>query len=90
MYKLTFKRQAIKALRKMSAREALHIRRELDELAESPDRRDSDVRPLRGRSGFRLRIGEMRIIFEETTMPASSTCCESLRAVRLTGDRRAP
>ncbi|MCE2453560.1 MAG: type II toxin-antitoxin system RelE/ParE family toxin [Nitrospinae bacterium] len=64
MYKLTFKRQAIKALRKMSAREALHIRRELDELAESPDRRDSDVRPLRGRSGFRLRIGEMRIIFE--------------------------
>ncbi len=64
MYKLTFKRQAIKALRKMSAREALHIRRELDELAESPDRRDSDVRPLRGRSGFRLRVGEMRIIFE--------------------------
>lgn len=64
MYELTFKRQAIKALRQMPAREALRIRRELDELAESPDRRDSDVRPLRGRPGFRLRVGEMRIIFE--------------------------
>ena len=64
MYELTFKRQAIKALRKMPVREALRIRRELDELAESPDKRDSDVRPLRGRPGFRLRVGEMRIIFE--------------------------
>ena len=64
MYELTFKRQAIKALRQMPARQALHIRRELDELSESPDRRDSDVRPLRGRPGFRLRVGETQIIFE--------------------------
>ena len=64
MYKLTFKRQAIKALRKMPPQEAMRIRHELDELAENPDRRDSDVRSLRGRSGFRLRVGEMRIIFE--------------------------
>ena len=64
MYKLTFRRQAIKTLRQIPAREALHIRRELDELAESPDRRNSDVRPLRGRPGFRSRVGEMRIIFE--------------------------
>ena len=48
----------------MPARETLRIRRELDELAESPDRRDSDVRPIRGRPGFRLRVGETRIIFE--------------------------
>lgn len=64
MYELTFKRQAIKALRKMPARAALRIRHELDELAESPDRRDLDVSSLRGRPGFRLRVGEMRIIFE--------------------------
>lgn len=64
MYELTFKRQTIKALRQMPARQALRIRRELDELAESPDRRDLDVSPLRGHPGFRLRVGEMRIIFE--------------------------
>ena len=64
MYELTFKRQAIKTLRKMPAREALRIRRDLDELAVSHDRRDLDVSPLRGRPGFRMRVGEMRIIFE--------------------------
>ena len=64
MYKLTFKRQAIKALRKMPSPPARRIRRELDELAENPDRRDLDVNALRGRRGFRLRVGEMRVIFE--------------------------
>ena len=64
MYKLTFKRQAIKALRKIPSPPARRIRRELDELAENPDRRDLDVNALRGRRGFRLRVGEMRVIFE--------------------------
>ena len=64
MYELTFKRQAIKALRKMPSPPARRIRRELDELAENPDRRDLDVNALRGRRGFRLRVGEMRVIFE--------------------------
>ena len=64
MYKLTFKRQAIKALRKMPSPPARRIRRELDELAENPDRRDLDVNALRARRGFRLRVGEMRVIFE--------------------------
>ena len=36
----------------------------LDELARDPDRRDIDVAPLRGRPGFRLRIGGWRVIFE--------------------------
>ena len=40
------------------------IRRELDELAENPDRRNLDVNALSGRRGFRLRVGEMRVIFE--------------------------
>ena len=64
MYKLTFKRQAIKALRKMPSPPARRIRRELDELAENPEGRDLDVNALRGRRGFRLRVGEMRVIFE--------------------------
>ncbi len=64
MYKLTFKRQAIKALRKMPSLPARRIRRELDESAENPEGRDLDVNALRGRRGFRLRVGEMRVIFE--------------------------
>ena len=61
---LTIKRQAIRALQRMPHQQAQRIRRELDKLAERPDRRDTDVAVLRGRSGYRLRIGDLRIIFE--------------------------
>ena len=40
------------------------IRRELDESAKNPEGWNLDVNALRGRRGFRLRVGEMRVIFE--------------------------
>lgn len=64
MYRLTVKKQAIKALLKMPSQNARRIRRALDRLAEDPDRRDVDVAPLEGRPGFRLRVGAYRVIFE--------------------------
>ena len=64
MYRLTVKKQAIKALLKMPSQNAERIRRALDRLAEDPDRRDVDVAPLEGRPGFRLRVGGYRVIFE--------------------------
>ncbi len=62
MYRLTVKKQAIKALLKMPSQNAQRIRRALDRLAGDPDRRD--VAPLEGRPGFRLRVGGYRVIFE--------------------------
>ena len=62
-YELTIKRQAIKALQNMPHQNAQRIRRELDKLAEHPNRRDVDVASLTGRPGFRLRVGDWRIIF---------------------------
>ena len=64
MYKLTFKRQAIKALRKMPSLPARRIRRELDELAENPAGAGLGCERAAGSRGFRLRVGEMRVIFE--------------------------
>ena len=64
MYTLTIKRHAIKVLQKMPRQYAHRIRRELDKVAEDPDRRDVDIDPLKGRPGFRLRVGDTRIIFE--------------------------
>ena len=64
MYRLTIKKQAIKALQKMPRQSAQRIRRALDRLAEDPDRRDVNVAPLEGRPGFRLRVGGFRVIFE--------------------------
>ena len=63
-YQLTIKRQAIKVLQRMPRQQARRIRNELDDLAENPARRDLDVAKLRGRSGFRLRVGDTRVIFE--------------------------
>ena len=64
MYRLTIRKQAIKALRKMRARDARRVRCELDKLAQNPGGRDIDVTPLRARPGFRLRVGPWRVIFE--------------------------
>lgn len=35
----------------------------LQRLAENPDERSLDVKPLQGREGYRLRIGKWRAIF---------------------------
>ena len=63
LYELTIKRQAIKTLQGMPRQNAQRIRRELDRLADQPNRRDVDVASLTGRPGFRLRVGDWRIIF---------------------------
>ena len=64
MYRLTIKKQAIKAFQKMPRQSAQRVRRALDRLAENPARRDVDIAPLEGRPGFRLRVGDYRVIFE--------------------------
>ncbi len=64
LYELTIRKQAIKALQMMSRQQAQRIRRALDKLAKDADRRDIDVTTLKGRPGFRLRVGSLRIIFE--------------------------
>ncbi len=64
MYELKMGRHAIGVLRKMPRPHMRRIRRELDKLAENPERRDIDIAKLRGRPGYRLRVGDFRIIFE--------------------------
>lgn len=65
MYRLTIKKQTIKAFQKMPRQSAQRVRRALDRLAEDPARRDVDIAPLEGRPGFRLRVGGYRVIFEQ-------------------------
>ncbi len=63
MYTIQFTRQAIKALRKMSANEAALIRSKIQEFALNPFA-VPNVKSLVGRPGHRLRIGDWRVIFE--------------------------
>lgn len=65
MYRLTIRKHAIKTLRRMRPRDAGRVRDEMDKLAHNPSSREVDVTPLRGRPGFRLRVGPWRIIFEQ-------------------------
>jgi mRNA interferase RelE/StbE len=64
MYALVFRKQVAKYLLRMTRKDAVRIRGALGRLAEDPDRRDLDVKPLEERPGYRLRVGGYRIIYE--------------------------
>ena len=64
MYRILFTKQADRALRKMSRSTARLIREKLDQLAADPYARHPTVTRLQGRPGFRLRVGDWRVIYE--------------------------
>jgi len=64
MYQIFFTRQANRALQKMSRNKARLIREKLDQLAQDPYARNPNLTKLQGRSGYRLRVGDWRVIYE--------------------------
>ena len=64
MYRIVFTKQADRALRKMSRNRAQLIREKLDQLAQDPYVRNLNVTRLQGRSGYRLRVGDWRVIYD--------------------------
>jgi mRNA interferase RelE/StbE len=64
MYRIVFTRQADRTLRKMSRNTARLIREKLDQLAQDPYARNPNLTRLQGRPGYRLRVGDWRIIYE--------------------------
>ena len=64
MYHILFAKQADKALRKMPRNTAQLIRQKLEQLAEDPFVRNPNVTRLQGRPGYRLRVGDWRVIYE--------------------------
>jgi mRNA interferase RelE/StbE len=64
MYEILFTKQVDRALRKMSRKTARLIREKLDQLAQDPYVRNPNVTKLQGRPGYRLRVGDWRVIYE--------------------------
>ena len=64
MYRIVFTKQADRALRKMSRNQARLIREKLDQLAQDPHARNPNLTRLQGRPGYRLRVGDWRVIYE--------------------------
>ena len=64
MYSIVFTKRTDRALRKMSRNRARLIREKLDQLAQDPHARNPNLTKLQGRPGYRLRVGDWRVIYE--------------------------
>ena len=62
MYKITFSKQADKALRRMPRNVAIIIAKKIKELAESP-KRMRNVKKITDHPGYRMRVGDWRVVY---------------------------
>ena len=64
MLTIRFKRTPLRVLRRMQPKAAQQIRARILAVAQDLSRPGLDVKPLTNRPGFRLRVGDWRIIFD--------------------------
>ena len=64
MYCIAFTKRAHKALLKMPTDIARRIRERLDRIATDPYAKHTNVTRLQNRPGYRLRVGDWRVIYE--------------------------
>ncbi|MFH2219590.1 MAG: type II toxin-antitoxin system RelE/ParE family toxin [Pseudomonadota bacterium] len=63
MYKLKYRRQARNYLARLPLKTKTAIVSKLHEIAADPDNPSLDIDVLKGREGFRLRVGQYRILY---------------------------
>ena len=63
MHRLKYRRQARNYLARLPMKAKTAIVNKLHELATDPDNPDLDIEILKGRKGFRLRVGQYRVIY---------------------------
>jgi mRNA interferase RelE/StbE len=64
VFKIRFSKGAGRALHKMPRNLAILIRAKINDVAADPYAVNNNVRALQGRSGYRLRIGDWRVIYD--------------------------
>ena len=64
MYQIVFTKQADKTFRKLPRNIAELIREKLDMISADPYQAHNNVTKLQNRPGYRLRVGDWRIIYE--------------------------
>ena len=64
MYKIIFAKGAQKALLRLPKNMAVLVRQKLEQLAVDPHAPNTYAMKLQNRSGYRLRIGDWRLIYE--------------------------
>ncbi len=64
MYKIEYQKSALQALRKIPKNISVTIVRKIESLAVDPYARNNNATRLQGREGYRLRVGDWRVIYE--------------------------
>lgn len=64
MYEVIYRSQAKKALKRVQAWRANRIRSAIKTLAVHPEHNDLDIKKLSGREGYRMRVGDYRVLFD--------------------------
>ena len=66
MKKVAYSNQARRVLLRISADDARRIRAKIEQYAADAASLGNNVKKLKGREGLRLRVGDWRVIFNET------------------------
>jgi mRNA interferase RelE/StbE len=64
MFKIEYSRESLKSLKLMPSNVSKTIRGKIEQLASDPFASNNNVKKLEGRPGFRLRVGDWRVIYE--------------------------
>ena len=64
MYKVQYRASATKMLRRMPRNVAKTVIRKIDQFAVSPYAPNNNVTRLKGEKGYRLRVGDWRVLYE--------------------------
>jgi mRNA interferase RelE/StbE len=64
MIVVAYSKKALNGLRKIPANETRRIRTKIADYALNPASKSHHVRKLKGRGGYRLRVGKWRVIFD--------------------------
>lgn len=62
---VSYSKSALQTLRRMPANTATNIRNKVDQYARDPTSLANNVKRLTGRTGWRLRVGDWRVIFDD-------------------------
>jgi len=65
MKQISYTKAAIRALRRMPANTTTLIRSKIEAYATDPAAQANNVKPLKGREGIRLRVGDWRVIMDD-------------------------
>jgi mRNA interferase RelE/StbE len=65
MRQIAFSKAALRALQRMPPDHARWIRGKIVQFAEDPSSLANKVKKLQGRAGYRLRVGNWRVLFDD-------------------------